>query len=111
MTESDMDRFAEHMRRRIDASIEAIPAATRSRITQARYRALEQRQANQRQYWFWLPASAIASITMALLIFSMIPEKSVQEQTFIDEIDIISNLDLYENMEFYEWLEQHELPS
>jgi len=59
---------------------------------------------------FWLPASALATACLVLLVYSLLPEQQIEEGSFVDEIEIISELDFYEELEFYEWLEQQELP-
>jgi hypothetical protein len=53
----------------------------------------------------------VATACLALVIYSLVPRGTVDDEVFINEVEIISELDLYEDLEFYEWLEQHELPS
>ncbi|MGY8814079.1 MAG: hypothetical protein ACKVHQ_05095 [Gammaproteobacteria bacterium] len=107
----DYEKFVFNLRNRFEESVNGIDAATLSRVRQTRAQVLEKSKHKGKSYLIWFPAGALASVCMALLIFSIVPQKNVEDQTFIDEIDIISDLDLYENLDFYEWLEQHELPS
>ena len=111
MNEDNTESFVNSLRGRFDESVDGLDGATLSRIRQIRTRALEKSGACSRNYLPWVPVGALASICMAFVIYSLVPQKAVEEQTFIDEIDIISDLDLYENLEFYEWLELYELPS
>ena len=110
MTHND-DLFVRNLKRRFDASVDELDASILSRIRQTRSRVLDKKTGAGRNYIFWIPAGAFTSVFMALFIYSNMPQKTQEDQTFVDEIDIISNLELYENLEFYEWLEQHELPS
>jgi hypothetical protein len=107
----DYETLINGIKRSFDESVDALDAATLSRIRQARSRVLEKSAARSKDYIYWIPAGALASLCMVYLLYGLIPKNSTQDQTFIDEIDIISELDLYENLEFYEWLEQYELPS
>jgi hypothetical protein len=107
----DNDIFVYKFRNRFQESVKGVDAATLSRIRQTRAQVLEKSKYKRKNSIIWIPAGAFASVCMALLVFSIVPQRNVEDQTFIDEIDIISDLDLYENLDFYEWLEQHELPS
>lgn len=111
MKGGESDIFTQNLKDRFDQSVDALDGETLSRITRARYRALEQTREHKSGRLIWLPAGALATLCLALLVYIKAPQTTVEEKTFIDEIEIISELDLYENLEFYEWLEQHEIPS
>ena len=112
MKDSETDPFVRKFRDRFERSVEQLDATTRSDITRARYRALEQNVKRRQGSVLWLPAGALATISLAVLVYGLLPQSTpVEEKTFIDEIEIISELDLYEDLEFYEWLEQNEIPS
>lgn len=111
MNEDNNELFVNGIKSHFDESVDALDAATLSKIRQLRTKALEKVTDRRRDYKLWIPAGAFASVCMAFLVYSIIPQNTAEDQTFIDEIDIISDLDLYENLEFYEWLEQYELPS
>jgi hypothetical protein len=115
----DNQAFVEALRARFEAAADGIDAATAARIAQARRHAL---QGGRRPFRLspWLPAGAIATACLALLIYVLVdpgragggqatPER-VTSPTEVD-MELISNLELYEDLDFYEWLEQHELPS
>ena len=106
----DHNLFIKDLKERFDRSVEAIEAETVSKITRARYQALEQK-ADKRSIFVWLPAGAVATLCLALVIYALVPRTQVEEKPALDEIELITNLDLYENFEFYAWLEEHELPS
>jgi hypothetical protein len=105
--------FIKNIHSTLDASLDDIDAATQSKITQARHRALDQRT-NKTPLQIWLPAGAVATACVALLILSLVPETQVEETTPLDDLEMISNIDdleLLEELEFYEWLEEYELPT
>jgi hypothetical protein len=99
------------IKNRFEESVNALDAATLTRIRQIRTQVIEKSENKSKKYKIWIPAGAFASVSMAFLIYGIVPQKTAEDQTFIDEIDIISDLDLYENLDFYDWLEQYELPS
>ncbi len=111
MNDHELEKFESDVKRGFEQSIAALDGHTLSRITQARVSALENQGKQERDFIFWIPASAVAAVFMALVVYNIVPQQSVEQPSFIDEIDIISDLDLYENLDFYEWLELHELPS
>lgn len=111
MKQADTDNFIQKFRNKFDQSVNALDAETLSRITRTRYRALEQTRDYKSGRGLWIPAGAIVTACLAMFVYSLLPQTTIEEKTFIDEIEIISELELYENLEFYEWLDQHEIPS
>lgn len=114
MKEKDSnDTFIEHIHATLETSLDDIDAATQSRITQARYRALEQ-AGGKSQTQIWLTAGAVATTCIALVVFSLLPETQMENTMPVDDFDLIGNMDnleMLEELEFYEWLEDHELPT
>ncbi len=111
MKEADTDNFIQKFRNRFDQSVDALDAGTLSRISRTRYSALEQTRNYRSGPVLWIPATAVVTACVAMFVYSLSPQTTVEENAFIDEIEIISELELYENLEFYEWLDQHEIPS
>ncbi len=109
MKENEADIFAEKLKLRFDRSADTLDRDILSRIRRIRNRAVDQAPISPRPR-FWMPAGAIATAALALLVYSILPQHPVNDKLPVDEIEIISELDLYENIEFYEWLEQYELP-
>ena len=101
------------LQEKFSGSVDAIDAETASAITQARYRALEQKRKPAPQSWF-MPAGVMATACVLALVFMLSPGK-VQETEFIEsDIELISvseELEFYEDLEFYEWLEGYDLPT
>ena len=107
------DTFIGNIHSALDASLDDIDAATQSKITQARHRALDQRT-NKSPLHIWIPAGAVATACVALVMFSLVPKTQVEDTVPLDDLELISNiedLELLEELEFYEWLEAYELPT
>ena len=105
--------LVDNIQSQLDASLDDIDAATQSRITQARHRALDQK-ATLSPFSLWMPAGALASVCVAVVMFLLASTSVVEETTPVNDFDLISNIDdleLLEELEFYEWLEEYELPT
>jgi hypothetical protein len=107
---SDFERRA---KRAFDDSVAALDAATRSKLTQARYRALEER-ASARDRGLkssWLPAGTVAATALVawLVLWQQPPAPDVQ-QTQLGDLEILLGEEdlemLDEELEFYGWLEE-----
>ena len=78
---SDKDHngaFERRTKRLFDDSVAALDAATRSRLTQARHRALEERPVvrGRRASWWLLPAGSIAAAALVWLTLWQAPPPS-----------------------------------
>jgi len=113
------EAFVQGLSARFNASVESLDAATLSRITQIRHRALDSGKRPRRRS-VWVPAGAVATVCLALLVYFLVvpSQRGIQQvapaQATVpatDDMELISNLELYEDLEFYQWLEQYELPS
>ena len=109
----DKDKLVEHIQSELEDSLHNIDAATQSKITQARHRALEQKP-NISWSNNWLPAGVAATVCVLVLMFSLYPQMNEGELAPLDEFELISNIDeleILEELEFYEWLDEYELPT
>jgi len=111
MNENEQDLFCQKLREQFEKSTGSLDGETLSRITRARYSALDQKLVIKSSPFIWIPTGALVTACLAMFVYGLLPQPAVEDKTFIDDIEIISELDLYENLEFYEWLEQHEIPS
>lgn len=96
-----------------DAGVAGLDGATRSRLAQARARALE--SARQRRPFvpgrWWLPAGAVAAAVLAAVLVLEAPQAPAPavELTALGDLDILlgdEDLELLEELEFYAWLEE-----
>ena len=109
----DNDNFERRAKRVFDDSVAALDAATRSKLTQARYRALEQQEAAHD--WSWrsslMPAGTVAATALvAFLVMWQPPQQNdaVKNAPLSDLEILLGEEDLEmldEELEFYGWLE------
>jgi len=116
MTDNKDDSSFERRTKRVfDDSVAALDAATRSKLTQARYRALEE-QASARDRGLMsslMPAGAVAATALvALLVVWQEPQRPprVPDSEPLSDLEILLGEEdlqmLDEEIEFYGWLEE-----
>lgn len=108
--------FERHTKRVFDDSVAALDAATRSRLTQARFRALEELAKPEQKLGFrgWLlPAGTVAATALVAWLVVMQPGSpaagDVQAAALGDLEILLGEEDLEmldEELEFYGWLEE-----
>ena len=97
-----------------DDSVAALDAATRSRLTQARYRALEERNPSRVGAWRWslVPVGTLAATALAvwLTVGQAPPVNEAVQSTALSDLEILLGEEdlemLDEELEFYGWLEE-----
>jgi hypothetical protein len=112
--ENNASRFEQNTKRVFDESVTALDAATRSRLTQARYRALEELGPKRRRGWQWSLAPAGTLAAAALVVWLTIgqvppPAEDLQGTSLGDLELLLAEEDLEmldEELDFYGWLEQ-----
>lgn len=114
--EQGADRFEQSTKRAFDDSVAALDAATRSRLTQARYRALEERKSARRRGWEWslVPAGTLAAVALVawLTVWQAPPateDAGLQAASLSDLELLLAEEDLEmlgEELDFYGWLEE-----
>ncbi len=104
------DEFETKARALFDESVERLDASTRSKLTQARNRALDEVKAGAvRRRWIWAPASgvALAAIVAVVLSFGGMRSNSDAGALALEDLDIVAdseNLEMLEDVDFYMWL-------
>lgn len=101
----------DYSRRLFRDSLESMDGATRSRLTQARHRALDELNTARRWRSGWLPAGAVAASVLAVwLIVGVQPDGPGQQQLVVDDgMELLfgdEELDMLEDLEFYAWLDE-----
>jgi negative regulator of sigma E activity len=110
----DNDNFERHAKRVFDDSVAALDAATRSKLTQARHRALEQQESARD--WNWrsslMPAGTVAATALvAVLVMWQPPQQpnDAVKNAQLGDLEILLGEEdlemLDEELEFYGWLE------
>jgi len=99
-----------------DESVSALDAETRSRLTRARYAALEELETSSAPMWrpWWMPAGAVAAGVLAVMVlWQGQPPGSPEAQGFdvaaVSDLDILlgdEELGMIQELEFYAWLDE-----
>lgn len=91
-------------------SLDDIDGATRSRLTQARHRALDALPTRRAKTLRWLPAGAVAAaVVMAWVLVGSDPSGVSQPEAV--ELEILmaeDELEMFEELEFYAWIDEVE---
>jgi hypothetical protein len=112
--ENNGSEFEQRTKRAFDDSVVALDAATRSRLTQARHRALEELASQRDRGWrsSLLPAGAVAAtaVLAVLLVWQPPGDPPVVETEQLSDLEILLGEEdlemLDEEIEFYGWLEE-----
>ena len=110
----DGSNFERRTKRVFDDSVAALDAATRSKLTQARYRALEEQASARDRGWrsSLMPAGTVAATALvALLVVWQAPQRPrVPDPEPLSDLEILLGEEdlqmLDEEIEFYGWLEE-----
>ncbi len=116
MSDERGSEFERRTKRVFDGSVAALDAATRSRLTQARVRALEERAESKPKLGFggWLlPSGTVAATALVawLVVMQPAPPSAVDVQAAaLGDLEILLGEEdlemLDEELEFYGWLEE-----
>ena len=105
--------FERRTKRVFDDSVAALDAATRSRLTQARHRALEERASRDRGWrWSLVPAGTVAATALVawLVVWQSPPANDAVQAAPLSDLEILLGEEdlemLDEELEFYGWLEE-----
>jgi hypothetical protein len=110
--DKDLSAFERETKRMFDESVAGLDAATRSRLTRARHRALEERKSKRSRVWglTLVPAGTLAAAALvALLVMQTGPPEPLQETPLGDLEILLAEEDLEmldEDLDFYGWLEE-----
>lgn len=104
------DTFEKRMKDAFDESVDALDAATLSKLNRGRHAALEQLKRPRRQWSRWMPATgAVAAVLVTVMV--------LQSPTAIDEPAAVTtatdmeillgedSIEMLEELEFYSWID------
>lgn len=109
----EQDKFLAQCRAVFDRGVQDLDAATLSRLTRARQRALSRLDRPARRYRRgWLPAAAatLIAILAAVLLWSRPQPPAPPVAANVEDMEILladEELELYSELEFYAWLEEN----
>ena len=112
--EKKIGELERRTKRVFDDSVAALDAATRSRLTQARQRALDERTSMRNRGWRspLMPAGAVAATALVawLVVWQSPPASDAVSGTPLADLEILLGEEdlemLDEELEFYGWLEE-----
>ena len=111
--DSGTEALERRARELLESSTERLDGRVRSRLTQARFAAVEEaRRARHRSAWrTWIPAGALAAAAaLAIVLWSghpATPTATLDAHNSLDDLEIVAggeNFELLENLDFYEWV-------
>jgi hypothetical protein len=111
--------IVERARQLFAESVQGVDGATRSKLAQARAKAVEAASKRSRRWWLapsaLVPVGGVAAAALAVALIWQNPEipAASMQSTVISDLDILlegEELDLFEELDFYAWLlEQPEI--
>lgn len=116
-TDSAPEPIEERSRELFESSVERLDARTRSRLNQARQRALaEIKKGSTRRYWLGLPAGGLAAAALIAMVLirgggETGPPHADNGNLLLDDFDIVADadsFDLIQDVEFYSWLAEQD---
>ncbi len=123
MTMQDKDQqIVDSIKSELNESVDNINAKDLSAITQARYQAMA-RKTKRKANWMLLPAGAIATACLAVVVYNFIPVvpesmdgQNLEQENYefvsaVESFDIYEDSELNEELDFYEWLDAYESSS
>ena len=123
MTVQDKDQqIVDSIKSELNESVDNINAKDLSAITQARYQAMA-RKTKRKANWVLLPAGAIATACLAVVVYNFIPVvpesmdgQNLEQENYefvsaVESFDIYEDSELNEELDFYEWLDAYESSS
>jgi len=112
--DGDFSDFERRAKRAFDDSVAALDGATRSRLTQARHRALDEHAQRRDRRWLFalVPAGAVAAMALVawLVVVQQPPTPEIVQEAALGDLEILLGEEdlemLDEELEFYGWLEE-----
>ena len=112
--DNDRSNFERRAKRVFDDSVAALDAATRSKLTQARHRALEEQASARDHGWrsSLIPAGTLAATAIVawLVVWQAPPPTPDMSAPSLPDLEILLGEEdlqmLDEEIEFYGWLEE-----
>jgi hypothetical protein len=104
--------FERKTKQLFDESVAGLDAATRSRLTRARHRALEERKPKRSRAWSFtlVPAGTLAAAALVAWFMQQPPVGDELEMDSLGDLEILlaeEDLEMLdEDLDFYGWLEE-----
>jgi len=108
------ETFEKRMKDKFDESVDALDAATLSKLNRARQEALSELQQPRHQWSRWMPATgAVAAILVAVVVLqSPSAIDDVAGTATVTDMEILlgeDSIEMLEDLEFYSWIDVADL--
>lgn len=110
------NHFENNVKHQLDSSVKTLDAMTQSRLSQARYNALQFALSKRIHLGLWFTGSASAGVFALLVVMLMPASPQIQnspvvvtatspEWVLVTDISDVGEIELYQYLDFYQWLE------
>jgi hypothetical protein len=110
------NHFENNVKHQLDSSVMTLDAMTQSRLSQARYNALQFAQSKRIHLSLWFTGLASAGVIALLMVMLMPASPQIQnspvvvtatspEWVLVTDISDVGEIELYQYLDFYQWLE------
>ena len=111
MSKAD-ETLAEQAKETFDRSVDALDAATLSRLNRGRQAALAEAGHRGREWMRWMPATGVAAAALLVVLTFQGPGDVDVMSAPATDLEILlseESIEMFEELEFYSWLETQEL--
>ncbi len=107
MKESD-NNVDKKMKAAFDESVDALDAATLSRLNRGRQAALAELSRPRRRWSRWVPATGVAAALLLSVVILQSPRDTIAEAVSVSDMEILlgeDSIEMLEDLEFYSWID------
>jgi hypothetical protein len=106
------EQIAQAAKQAFDQSVDALDAATLSRLNRGRQQALATVVRPGYAWLRWMPATGVAAAVLMLFVMQQGPVDSDMNAVPVPDLEILlgeDSIEMLEELEFYSWLDPKEL--
>lgn len=112
MNEQDQ-AFEKKVKAVFDESVDALDAATLSKLNRSRHEALAELQRPKHQWSSWMPATGVAAAVLVAVVLLESPAvvRDLNGTTAATDMEILlgeDSIEMLEDLEFYSWIDMAE---
>jgi len=105
-----LSQFEQQLAQQLNDSVKTIDSSLQSKLSQARYKAIESTRKKASLKWAWL-TGIVSTATALFFLITIMPDQPSYDSGLIAEnhtdlliMTEIEDIDLYSDLEFYQWL-------
>ena len=104
------DRFEKKLKAAFDESVDALDAATLSKLNRSRHEALAELQRPRQKWSAWAPATGAAAAVLVTVLLLQSPQvvNDLNGPSAVTDMEILlgeDSIEMLEDLEFYSWLD------